>query len=102
MLLKNAHLVDPVAGRNGRFDILVSDGRIKSVGRDLPAGDARVVEIPASYVVTPGLIDMHVHLREPGQEHKETIATGTASAVAGGSRPWRACRTPIRSTTTPR
>ncbi len=44
----------------------------------------RVVELPASFVVTPGLIDMHVHLREPGQEYKETIATGTLSAVAGG------------------
>ncbi len=58
--------------------------RSRAVGRDLPADGARVVELPASFVVTPGLIDMHVHLREPGQEHKETIATGTASAVAGG------------------
>ena len=55
------------------------------MGRDLPAeGDVLVVEIPAGLVVCPGLIDMHVHLREPGQEHKETIATGTAAAVAGG------------------
>jgi dihydroorotase len=54
------------------------------VGRDIPAGNAKVVELPHSCVVTPGLIDIHVHLREPGQEHKETIATGTASAVAGG------------------
>ena len=43
-----------------------------------------VIEVPAGFVVTPGLFDMHVHLREPGQEHKETVATGTASAVAGG------------------
>jgi dihydroorotase len=84
MLLKAVHVVDPVAGRNGRFDILVTDGRIARIGRDLPADGARVVELPASVVVTPGLIDIHVHLREPGQEHKETIATGTASAVAGG------------------
>ena len=43
-----------------------------------------MVEVARGWVVTPGLIDIHVHLREPGQEHKETIATGTASAVAGG------------------
>jgi dihydroorotase len=84
MLLKNVHVVDPVAGRNGRFDILIDGGKISRVGRDLPADGVSVVELPASCVVTPGLIDIHVHLREPGQEHKETIATGTASAVAGG------------------
>ena len=84
MLLKNVHVVDPAAGRNGRFDILIEDGQVTRVGRDLPVDGARVVELPASCVVTPGLIDIHVHLREPGQEHKETIATGTASAVAGG------------------
>ena len=83
-LIRTARLVDPVAGRDGRFDILMDGGLIAAVGTALPADGARVVELPASCVVTPGLIDMHVHLREPGQEHKETIATGTASAVAGG------------------
>ena len=84
LLLKNVHVVDPVAGRNGRFDILVEGGQVARVGRDLPADSAQVVELPSGCVVTPGLIDIHVHLREPGQEHKETIATGTRSAVAGG------------------
>jgi dihydroorotase len=84
VLLKNVHLVDPAAGRNGRFDLLIADGRVSRVGTAIPANGARVVELPASCVVTPGLIDMHVHLREPGQEYKETIATGTLSAVAGG------------------
>jgi dihydroorotase len=84
ILLKNVHLVDPAAGRNGRFDVVVGGNRILRVGRDVPADGAQVVELPAGLVVTPGLIDMHVHLREPGHEHKETIATGTASAVAGG------------------
>ena len=84
MLLKDVHVVDPAAGRNGRFDVLIEAGRVSRVGRDIPAGNAKVVELPQSCVVTPGLIDIHVHLREPGQEHKETIATGTASAVAGG------------------
>jgi dihydroorotase len=78
------HLVDPAAGRNGRFDLLVDGGRVARLGRDLPGDGATIVELPASLVVTPGLIDMHVHLREPGQEHKETIATGAAAAVAGG------------------
>jgi dihydroorotase len=54
------------------------------VERDLSPAGAEVVEIPAGIVIVPGLIDMHVHLREPGQEHKETVATGTAAAVAGG------------------
>jgi len=84
LLLKNVHLIDPAASRNGRFDLIVAGGRISRIGRDLPAEGARVVELPPACVVTPGLIDIHVHLREPGQEHKETIATGTASAVAGG------------------
>jgi dihydroorotase len=84
VLLKNVHVIDPVAGRNGLFDLLVSSGQVARVGRDLPADGVRVVELPAGCVVVPGLIDIHVHLREPGQEHKETIATGTASAVAGG------------------
>jgi dihydroorotase len=84
VLLKDVHIVDPAAGRNGRFDLLIQNGVIAGIGRDLPVNGVRVVELPASCVVTPGLIDIHVHLREPGQEHKETIATGTASAVAGG------------------
>src|SRR4029079_5487251 len=54
------------------------------MGRDLPADGATIVEIPAGLIVCPGFIDMHVHLREPGQEHTETVATGTAAAVAGG------------------
>ena len=65
-------------------DVLIDGDRIARVGRDLPANGATIVEIPAGFVVCPGFIDMHVHLREPGQEHKETVATGVASAVAGG------------------
>jgi dihydroorotase len=84
-LLKGGRVVDPVNGRNGIFDVLIDGDRIVRVGRDLPADSAvTVVEIPSALVVCPGLIDMHVHLREPGQEHKETVATGTAAAVAGG------------------
>jgi dihydroorotase len=84
LLLKNGLVVDPAAGRNGRMDVLIDGETIARVGTDIPADGARVVEVPAGFVVCPGLIDMHVHLREPGQEHKETIASGVASAVAGG------------------
>src|SRR5262245_66415523 len=84
-LLKGGRVVDPANGRAGVFDRLIQGGRIVRVDRDLPAdGDTRVTEIPSGLIVCPGLIDMHVHLREPGQEHKETVATGTAAAVAGG------------------
>jgi dihydroorotase len=84
-LLKGGHVVDPVNGRNGVFDLLIEGGRIARVGRDLPRDSAaEVVEIPPGLLVCPGLIDMHVHLREPGQEHKETVATGAAAAAAGG------------------
>ena len=83
-LLKGGHLVDPANGRDGVFDVLIDNGRIARVGRGLAADGASVVNVPEGLVVCPGLIDMHVHLREPGQEHKETVATGTAAAVAGG------------------
>jgi dihydroorotase len=83
-LLKGGRVVDPVNGIDGVHDVLIDGGRIARVARDLPADGATVVEIPEGLVVCPGFIDMHVHLREPGQEHKETVATGTAAAVAGG------------------
>src|SRR3954464_8816829 len=84
LLLKGGRVVDPGSGRDGEFDVLMGNGRIARVGKSLPVDGATVVEIDKSWVVAPGLIDIHVHLREPGQEHKETIATGTAAAVAGG------------------
>ena len=83
-LLKGGRVVDPANGIDGVRDILIEGERIARVGSSLPIDGATVVEIPDGLVVCPGFIDMHVHLREPGQEHKETVATGTASAVAGG------------------
>jgi dihydroorotase len=83
-LLKGGRVVDPANGRDGVFDILIDGDRIARVAKDIPADGARVIDVPAGFVVCPGLVDMHVHLREPGQEHKETVATGVASAVAGG------------------
>ena len=83
-LLKGGRVIDPANGIDGAFDVLIDGDCIAQVGRDLPVDGAAVVEIPPGFLVCPGLIDIHVHLREPGQEHKETVASGTASAVAGG------------------
>ena len=84
MLLKGGRVVDPAAGRDGEFDVLIDDGKIARIGRAIPADGADVFAVKPGWIVAPGLIDIHVHLREPGQEHKETIATGTLSAVTGG------------------
>jgi len=84
LLLKSSRVVDPAQGIDGPADVLIDGAAIAAVGRDLAPGGARVVELPPGAVVCPGFIDMHVHLREPGQEHKETVATGVAAAVAGG------------------
>src|SRR5262245_45206131 len=83
-LLKGGRVVDPANGIDGVHDVLIDGDRIERVGRNLPSNGAAVIEVPAGLVICPGFIDMHVHLREPGQEHKETVATGTAAAVAGG------------------
>jgi dihydroorotase len=84
-LLKGGRVVDPAAGIDGIADVLIDGDRIAMVARDIPAeAGVEAIDVPRGFVVVPGLIDMHVHLREPGQEHKETIATGVASAVAGG------------------
>jgi len=84
-LFKGGRVVDPANGIDGMFDVLIDGDRISEVGADIPASRAdEVIALPKGLVVCPGLIDMHVHLREPGQEHKETVATGVAAAVAGG------------------
>jgi dihydroorotase len=84
-LLRGGRVVDPANGRDGVLDVWIDGDRIAQVGRDLRVdAETRVVDVPGGLIVCPGLIDMHVHLREPGQEHKETVATGTAAAVAGG------------------
>lgn len=83
ILFRGGRLVDPVSGRDEVGDLLVEDGRITAVGGTLEAPDAQVIEA-SGLVVCPGLVDMHVHLREPGYTHKETIATGRLAAAAGG------------------
>jgi dihydroorotase len=83
-LLKGGRVVDPANGIDGVRDVLIDGDRIARVGTDLPADGATIVAIPAGLVICPGFIDMHVHLREPGFEYKETIASGTRAAAAGG------------------
>jgi dihydroorotase len=83
-LITGGHVVDPAGGYDGPGDVLLSGGFVSAVGRGLsPKGDAEVVNVNGRYVF-PGLIDMHVHLRQPGREDKETIRTGTMAAAAGG------------------
>lgn len=90
MLITGGYVIDPANGIDGLRDLLVRDGRVAAV--EMPGALAGVAtSLPkelqidaAGCVVAPGLIDIHVHLREPGQTHKETIATGTAAAAAGG------------------
>jgi dihydroorotase len=84
LLIKNGRVVDPASGVDAFADVSVADGRIAKVGRGLRAGNGATVIDAAGKVVCPGFIDIHVHLREPGFEYKETVATGTRSAAAGG------------------
>ncbi len=85
IFIKNGHIIDPANKVDERLDLLVSDGKIAKLGKpgSIPANGAEVVDASGKLVV-PGLIDLHVHLREPGYEYKETIASGTAAAKAGG------------------
>lgn len=83
LLLKNAHVIDPQVGLNETADILVRDGKIVEVGQNLTM-EKGVERDLAGKIVVPGLVDMHVHLREPGFEQKEDIASGTRAAAHGG------------------
>ena len=84
VLLKGGRSVDPSQGLDGILDLLLVDGIVASLGKGISAAeDAEIVDC-SNLIVSPGLIDVHVHLREPGEEHKETIASGVQAAVAGG------------------
>ncbi|MBN1296867.1 dihydroorotase [bacterium] len=84
LLLKNGRIIDPVNHRDETGDILIRDGRIAGTGKNLkPDGVETEIDVTGKWIV-PGLVDMHVHLREPGREDKETIQTGCQAAVAGG------------------
>ena len=83
LLIKNGRVVDPSSGTDETLDVLIKDGRVEAVDKKLEAKGAEVLDA-TGLIVAPGFIDMHVHLREPGYERKETIATGLAAALAGG------------------
>ncbi|MCL5103509.1 MAG: dihydroorotase [Armatimonadetes bacterium] len=83
LLLKNGRVVDPSQGIDKVADVLVENGRVSRIGQVSDENLDTVYDV-SGLVVTPGLIDIHVHLREPGQEHKETIETGARAAAAGG------------------
>ena len=84
LLLRNGRVLDPASGVDALQDVLLQDGRIARLGPALSAPEGSEVVDMTGRVVCPGFIDMHVHLREPGQEYKETVATGTRAAAAGG------------------
>ncbi|CAN5288775.1 MAG: dihydroorotase [Gemmatimonadetes bacterium] len=77
-------MIDPTQRVDARVDLLLVDGRVAEMGQDLAAPDEAEMLDVSGCVVAPGLIDVHVHLREPGFEHKETIASGARAAAAGG------------------
>jgi dihydroorotase len=83
LLIKNGRVVDPASGVDEILDVLITNGKIDTIKAGIESSAA--VELDASgKIVAPGFIDMHIHLREPGQEHKEDIESGTAAAAAGG------------------
>jgi len=85
LLIKNGHLVDPAAKINAPMDLLLRDGRVAEVASPNKVRASADERFDArGLIVAPGFIDLHVHLREPGQNYKETIASGTAAAAAGG------------------
>jgi len=85
LLIANGHLIDPAAPENTGMSVLIDNGRVEAwLGPGESAPEGCEIFDASGLLVAPGFIDMHVHLREPGQEHKETIASGCAAAVAGG------------------
>ena len=82
LLIKNGTVIDPSQAFERQVDLLLVDGKVAQLGKHLPQAD-REIDATDCYVV-PGFIDAHVHLREPGDEKEETIASGCAAAVAGG------------------
>ncbi|HEX8831425.1 MAG TPA: hypothetical protein VF705_09685, partial [Longimicrobium sp.] len=84
MLIRGGRVVDPSQGMDAVLGVLLADGVVARVGERIEAPEGAEVFDAAGLVVAPGLIDVHVHLREPGQEHKETIRSGARAAAAGG------------------
>ncbi len=83
MLIKGGFVIDPAHGVGALLDIRISDGKIEALGQHLPEDGERVIDATGK-IVAPGFIDMHCHLRDPGQEYKEDIVSGTRAAARGG------------------
>ena len=83
VLIRGGRVVDPGSGVDATLDVLIRDGRVAALGADIDGAGAPVLEA-AGRIVAPGFVDLHTHLREPGQEHKETVASGMAAAARGG------------------
>jgi dihydroorotase len=83
LLIKSGRVVDPKSGLDTQADVLVDGKKVVKIAENIDAGDAQVIDA-TGLVVAPGLVDIHVHFREPGQTHKEDIHTGALAAAAGG------------------
>ena len=83
LVLKGGRVIDPSQGLDDRLDVLIEDSHVQQVGKRFDTRGARIIDVTGR-LVCPGFIDLHTHLREPGREDKETIATGTRAAAAGG------------------
>ena len=84
LLIKNGHVINPATETDEVADILAEDGKVVKMEKNIKAKADRVIDAKGCYVM-PGFIDMHVHLRDPGQEQKETIETGCNAAATAGS-----------------
>ena len=82
-LIRNGRVIDPASGKDGIYDVLIEDGTIVSVDASIPEGNNDIIDAAGCFVM-PGLVDLHVHFREPGFEYKETIKTGSMAAAHGG------------------
>jgi dihydroorotase len=83
LLITNGRIIDPSQNRYEIADLLIEDGKVARIGKNLAKGADEVIDA-SGLIVTPGLVDIHVHLREPGREDQETIETGSKAALAGG------------------
>lgn len=92
ILIKNGHVVDPANNIDEKLDILIKDGIISEVGKDIQTNPFVTVIDAEGKIVAPGLIDLHVHFREPGYEYKEDIESGSAAAAEAELRLLCVCR----------
>ena len=84
VLIKGGSVIDPAKNSKKNSDILIKNGLISDVGQNLDVEAGTITVDATNLTVSPGFVDLHCHLREPGEEHKETISTGTKAAAAGG------------------